>query len=117
MISRPLYRIAIVFMNGVLAGQTVGPSVLSMGKKFANDGTITPPREPAMRMHERSTVITSSGKEVVLSASVTSAPDGTWVTEVELGDGATISNRFTDEWEARTYPERLASWLHHRQRS
>ena len=70
-----------------------------------------------MRIHARPVRITSRGGEVVLTASVTSASDGNWVTEVELGDGATITYRFTDEWEARTYPGRLASWLRHRQRS
>ena len=67
-----------------------------------------------MPIDERPVRITSLEDEVVLTASVTSAPDGNWVTEVELGDGATITNRFTDEWEARTYPERLARWLRHR---
>ena len=61
--------------------------------------------------------ITSNGERVVLTGAVTAAPDGSWETEIQLGEGVKVTNQFDDEAEARQYPDKLAAWLRHCQRS
>jgi hypothetical protein len=70
-----------------------------------------------MPMEQRPICVTSNGEQLVLTAAVTPAPDGSWVTEIELGDGVKVTNRLADESEARQYPDKLAAWLRHRQGS
>ena len=36
---------------------------------------------------------------------------GGWITEVRLGDGASVAKWFATEVEARRYPRELAEWL------
>jgi hypothetical protein len=69
-----------------------------------------------MAIEQASVCVTSSnGEQLFLSASVMPTPDGSWVTRIELDEGVLIENRFTDEAEARQYPDKLASWLRQRQ--
>ena len=60
-------------------------------------------------------VTSSNGEQLFLRASVMPAPDGSWLTRIELDEGVLIENRFTDEAEARQYPDKLATWLRQRQ--
>jgi hypothetical protein len=50
------------------------------------------------------------------SAAVQPDLNGGWRTEVDLGDGATLTKWFPTEVEAQQYPEQLASWLSGRAR-
>jgi hypothetical protein len=68
-----------------------------------------------MRVEQLPNCVTSNGEQVFLSASVIPAPDGSWLTRIELDEGVSITNRFADEVEARQYPEKLASWLRQQQ--
>ena len=48
------------------------------------------------------------------SAGVRPNPDGGWLAEVHLSDGATLTKWFPQEEDARRYPDELADWLRHR---
>jgi hypothetical protein len=51
------------------------------------------------------------------STAVRPNPDGGWLAEVNLGDGATLSKWFPSRHEAELYPEELAAWLRSRRTS
>ena len=45
------------------------------------------------------------------SASIRPNGDGGWLTEVNLGDGASLTKWFSSQDEAKRYPGELAEWL------
>ena len=63
----------------------------------------------ANQQSQRSMRVTDT--ERLFSSAVRPNPDGGWLTEVSLCDGATLTKWFPTEDDARRYPDELASWL------
>ena len=61
--------------------------------------------------HASVSISSSSGEQLCFRASVTPALDGSWLTQIYLDEGVSITNRFTDEAEAKQYPAKLLRWL------
>ena len=60
---------------------------------------------------ERESVSGVDGLSLFSYTAVRPYGHGGWVSEVRLGDGASVSKWFATEEEARRYPRELAQWL------
>jgi hypothetical protein len=61
--------------------------------------------------HEHEGVSGVDGLSLFSYTAVRPYGHGGWVSEVRLGDGASVSKWFATEEEARRYPRELAQWL------
>jgi hypothetical protein len=60
--------------------------------------------------HEHTT-LSSSGQLRRFMARVTAGPNGGWVTELEFGDGASLTKWFERMTDAERYGDELQLWL------